>query len=523
MKRRKYAYLIILLSTLLALPSCFNLDENVEDKILAEGFGKNEAEVNSIVGPIYKSLCKYAAGHNFMTLQDASGDMSIVPSKRGGDWWDGGQYREIHMHEWVSTNNSNWGAWDKSTQAISSANLVLNIIGNLKELDPEIKARVMAEVRGVRAFWLYIMMDLWGNIPLVTDITQTGLPEQTSRKEVYEFILKELNEIKDIVRSDVTPSSYGKFTKGAAYTLLAKMYLNAEAWGVDNPRWAEAEAALDEVLKLNYQIEPNFKSNFNPKNESSREAIFSACFSVNDADGYRMQYFDWLHYKDNLALGVKPAGNNCWAAQPEYVKLFDEADQRLSGSFLIGQMYDLSTGEMLYTAHDRPLNHTIEITIIPGTEHDGTVWGDVEQEVGARNFKWDYEPTIVNAMENDFHIFRLADVYLMKAEALVRQGKDNGEATRLVNEIRQRGFGNDSHNYTSVTLEEIALERKLEFAWEQMSRQDCIRFGTFQDKRFLKPATHGKDHLNIFIIPEKAHQANKKLKQNPGYPPFSDN
>jgi len=520
MKKRIYINLVILFSAVFAFSSCLNLDEEIEDKIPADGFGKNEAEVNSIVGPVYKTLCRYAAGHNFMTLQDAAGDMSLVPSKRGGDWWDGGQFREIHMHDWVETNNSIWGAWDKSTQAISSANLVLNIVGNLDELDKDVQTRLLAEVRGVRAFWLYLMIDLWGNIPLVTDYNQTELPVQSSRKEVYDFILKELNEIKDIVRADVTSASYGKFTRGAAYTLLAKMYLNAEAWGVDTGKWAEAEAALDEVMKLGYQIEPNWKANFIAKNESSREAILSACFSVNDASGFRMEYYNWLHYKDNLALGVKPAGNNSWAAQPAYVHLFDEADQRLAGSFLLGQMYDLNTGEMLYTAHDRPLNHTIDIEIIPGTERDGTVWGDVQQEVGARNLKWEYETTIVNAMENDFHIFRLADVYLMKAEALVRQGKDNAEATRLVNVIRERGFGNDSHNYTTVTLNEIALERKLEFAWEQMSRQDCIRFGTYQDARFLKPDTHGQDHLNLFLIPQNAWRTNNKLVQNPGYPAF---
>lgn len=520
MKRKIYINLIVVLAALFALPSCMDLDEVVEDKIPAGEFGKNEAEVNAIVGPVYKTLCRYAANHAFMTLQDASGDMSIVPSKRGGDWWDGGQFREIHMHQWVSTNSSIWNAWDRASQSVSSANLVINIVENIEDLDPALKGRILAEVRGLRAFWLYLMMDFWGNIPLVTDYTQTDLPTQTSRKEVYNFIVKELNEIKDVVRDDVTTASYGKFTRGAAYTFLAKMYLNAEAWGVDNPRWAEAEAALDEVLKLGYIIESNWKANFVPNNENSKEAILSACFSVNDASGFRMQYYNWLHYKDNLALGFNPSGNNSWAAQPDYVRLFDESDQRLTWSFLIGQMYHKSTGEMLYTAHDRPLNHTIDIVIIPGTERDDTVWGDVQQEDGARNWKWDYETTIVNAMENDFHIFRLADVYLMKAEALVRQGKDNAEATRLVNVIRERGFGDDSHNYTSVTLENIAMERKLEFAWEQMSRQDCIRFGTFQNKRFLKPETRGQDHLNLFVIPQRAWQANDKLVQNPGYPAF---
>ncbi len=520
MKKRIYKNILILFTALFAMTSCFNLDEDVLDTVPYDDFGKTEAEVNAIVGPVYQTLCRYAGQHNFMVLHDGAGDMLLIPSKRGGDWWDGGQYREIHMHEWVVTNNSIWGGWNRCSAAISTANLVLYILSDNQVISDDLKKRLEAEVRGVRAFWLYIMMDNWGNIPLVTDYTKTELPTNTPRAEVFNFIISELNEIKEFLRDEVTSSSYGKFTRGAAYTLLAKMYLNAEAWGVGTAKWAEAEAALNEVLKLDYVIEDTWKTNFIAKNEVSREAILSACFSTNAISGYRLTYYDWLHYKDNLALGYKPSGNNCFAAQPDYVRLFDEADQRLHGSFLLGQQYDLETGEMLITAHDRPLNHTIDVPIIPGTERDGTVWGDVEQEVGGRNYKWEYEKTIVNAMENDWHIFRLADVYLMKAEVLVRQNKDNAEATRLVNVIRQRGFGNSDHNYTTVGLDEIALERKLEFAWEQMSRQDMIRFGTYQNARYLKPDTHGKDHLNIFLIPQQAWRSNNNLKQNPGYPAF---
>ena len=181
--------------------------------------------------------------------------------------------RFICMIGWKQIN-SIWGAWDKSPRLFHSANLVLNIVENIEGLDEQVRTRILAEVRGVRAFWLYLMMDFWGNIPLVTDFTQTDLPVQSSRKEVYNFILKELNEIKDIVREDVTPASYGKFTKGAAYTLLAKMYLNAEAWGVDDAKWAEAEEALNVVMELDYQIEPNWKTNFIPKNEVQEKHFF---------------------------------------------------------------------------------------------------------------------------------------------------------------------------------------------------------------------------------------------------------
>lgn len=164
---------------------------------------------------------------------------------------------------------------------------------------------------------------------------------------------------------------------------------------------------------------------------------------------------------------------------------------------------------MLITAHDRPLIHTPEVTVIPGTERDGTIWGDVNQEDGARCNKWTFDKSLTNAMENDFHIFRLADVYLMKAECLIRTGGNNAEATRLVNAVRERAYGNSNHNYASVDLEKIALERKFELAWECHARQDNIRFGTFQNARWLKSETKGKDYMNIFPISQDAWQTDR--------------
>lgn len=519
MKKKLYVYGFFV-AFMLTLSSCFDLDEVVKDSIPADNFGRTEAEINAIVGPAYKTFSRFWS-HNYMALHECTGDMMLIPSKVGGDWFDGGQYRELHMHTWVSTNNTIRGSWNRATEAISSCNLVLNIIAQNQYIDTTVRDRILAEIRGIRAFWFYVMMDNWGNIPMVTDYNDTNLPTLTPRKEAYNFILKELNEIKDVLRSDVGTASYGKFTKGAAYALLAKMYLNAEAWGVDSPRWKEAADACDVVMSLDYIIEPEWKTNFAVNNDVSREAILAACFSANESDGnYRRVDYEWLHYKDNITLGYRGTGNNCMCAQPDYVRLFDEEDKRFEGSFLLGPMIDPATGEVLMTAHDRPLIHTIDVTIVPGSERDGTPWGDVNQEDGARNFKWTYDKSIINMMENDFHIIRLADIYLMKAEALVRQGIDNAIATELVNTIRQRGYGNTNHNYESVTLEDIALERKLELAWEFWARQDNIRFKTFQDVRWLKPSTKGQDHLNIFPIPQTAWQANDKLVQNPGYPSF---
>ena len=126
-------------------------------------------------------------------------------------------------------------------------------------------------------------------------------------------------------------------------------------------------------------------------------------------------------------------------------------------------------------------------------------------------------------MGNDFHIFRLAEVYLMKAEALVRQGKDNAEAAKYVNVIRERAWGDSSHNYATVTLADVQLERRLEFAWELKSRQDDIRFGCFETGMWSSSNCPRKtgEHLKLYPVSFTAWQTNPNLTQNPGYPAFN--
>lgn len=511
----------MLVGTMLLLPlsSCFDLDETVYDKVPSDTFGKTNAEVEAIIGPVYNTLKKYFPS-NWLYLSECTGDMAINPTRKGGDWFDGGIFRDLHMHTWTAQTRALRGSWDAATQSISSCNRIYSTIEDSESMSDEDKQTALTEIRGVRAFWLYVLMDAFGNIPLAIDFKDTSLPATKTRQEAFDYIVSELVDIKDVLRSDVSTASYGKFTKGAAYVLLAKMYLNAEAWGVDSHKtnnWQEVINACDVVMGLNYVLEPDWKVNFQLKNEDSREAILSACFSANDTEEENTLHLRTLHYKDNIALGGTWGAWNGICAATDYAKLFEEDDQRLKNSFLMGEMKDPATGKVLITAHDRPLIHYIDVIQIAGSQYEGSVWGQVNQEDGYRCYKWPYDRATLGALENDFHIFRLSDVYLMKAEALVRMGGDNAMATKLVNAIRERGFGNSSHNYTSVTLENIAVERKLEFAWECFSRQDCIRFGTFQDARYLKPSTKGKDYLNIFPIPQTALDANRNLKQNPGY------
>ena len=510
----KLTSITVILGLLGGMFSCTNLDETVYDKIPADEFGKKPSEINAIIAPIYKTLKSVWPGDIFL-LSEQSGDMAITPTRIGGDWWDGGVHMVLKLHTWEARNGLINGSWNACMSGITTCNQIYATIEKT-DMDADLKERTLAEIRGIRAFWYYILIDYFGNAPLVSDYESTELPGMSTRQQLYDFVINELNDIKDVLRDDVTSESYGKFTQGAAYTLLAKMYLNAGVW-TGTPNWQGVIDACDTVISLDYIIEPNWKTNFEVKNEVSREIILPIAFGKDDGGNH--MHKRTLHYLDPIALGINIGTWNGVSAQPDYVKQFDDADKRKEGSFLIGPMINPATGEVLITAHARPLIHTVDFNIIPGTIREG-MWGEVNQEEGARVNKWVFEKGLSNSdQENDFAIFRLADVYLMKAEALIRLNQDNAEATRLINVIRERGFGNATHNYTSTTLDELLLERRLELAWENSNRQDLIRFGKFLNPGYLRPVT-SPAHLLLFPIPEAAWETNNNLVQNPGYPAF---
>jgi hypothetical protein len=486
------------------------LDETIYGKMPAESFGTTQEEMDALIGPVYRTLKAYYFSYHYR-LVEASGDMAVIPTRRGGDYWNNGIYKEVRMHKWTPDNTLITRSYSEIMSSISTCNQIYKTV-EMSGISN--KERVLAEIRGVRAFLYYVYCDNYGNGPLVTDFSDTSLPSTTKREDIYKFVIDELTDIKDILDSAVNSATYGAFTKGVAYTLLAKMYLNAEIWNPSGgSKWQECMDACDVVLALDYSLETNWKANFNVDNQKSKEIIFPIVFSAADG-GHTLAAFT-LHYLDGIYLGLNLTPNNGFAANPDYVKAYDEDDKRSAWSFLIGASTDPATGDTIITAHNRPLIHTIDIPIIEDTK-DADGWGQVEQEVGARCFKFEFAKGLTGNMENDFPIFRLADIYLMKAECLVRLGKDNDEATRLVNAIRERAFNDNSKLKKSVILTDIYNERRFELAWEGYSRQDQIRYGTFLLPSFWKPYVSDEKYL-VFPIAKSAMDANPNLIQNKGY------
>ncbi len=513
MKKLTLYFTLIMLLGFLAV-GCTNLDEEVFTQIPTDAYGTNEAEVNSLIAPIYTRLRDYNCVASPAPKENCT-DMSVTPTRRGGDWWDGGAYKDMTQGKWTFKTSAAKRIYNDNYNRITNFNQIIYLIQNSKAIPEADKEKFLCQVRAARAMRYIDLIDLYGNVPLVYDFTITEKPETSSRADVYNWTLAELNDIKDKIRADVSAASYGKFTKGAVHFMLAKMYLNAHIWNpAGGQKFQECIEQCNLIMALPYSLELNWKEQFSANNENSKEAILVAVNSITSsfpARGYT------LHYLDPKALGLPGSANNGICAMPGYVKSFDTDDKRYLGSFLIGPMTDPSTGQTIITAHGRPLIHTVDVTMKYSMDADG--WGQVEQEEGARCNKWEFKKG-ATAMENDCAIYRLADVYLMKAECLVRLGQDNPEATRLVNELRKRAFDPSLHATklkTSVTLDDIYKERRFELAWENWGRQDMIRFETFLNPiPGWRPNALPAERL-LFPIPEEAMNANPKLKQNPGY------
>jgi starch-binding outer membrane protein, SusD/RagB family len=346
-------------------------------------------------------------------------------------------------------------------------------------------------------------LDTFGSVPLVT-VAQSdpaNPPAQATRAEVFAFVESELKAaVTDL--SDTPP--YGRFSKGAANALLAKLYLNAQVY-TGTARWADAIASADAVIGSGkYSLTGNYFDNFKIANEGSSESIFVAAFSSTKDLGFPNNNF----YMRTLHYNMIPASPwNGFTTIAEVYDSFDAKDARRQVMW-IGQQYtDLTwpatntVGKPLSDRTGKPLAFTKACPITGADESNGIRVPKYQPDVAAPG----------GQAENDFIIVRLADIMLVKAEALVRSAKP-ADALPIVNAIRARA---GVPAVTAVTLDGIYKERTYEMFWEGVSRQDQIRFGTFNAAWTNKAATAAK--INLFPIPTNQLANNPKLKQNPGY------
>lgn len=523
----KLIFTIIPFFLTVLMQSCTDVEVPVENELTPDNFPSNENQLILASGAVYQQL-RGLYSTTYWHLQTLSTDEAILPARAGG-WYDGARFQQLHLHSWNADHPQVGEVWRWGYGVISTSNQVLALFAAAPDSDA--KAQVEAEVRAIRALAFFFMMDLYGNIPLSVEFGSGKLPEQKSRKEIFEFIESELIGVIPHLSDQVSVSTYGRPTKYMAYALLAKMYLNAEVY-TNQERYQDAVEAADHVISSGvYDLNPDFFGMFAANNgPHTKEFIFAISYDWAQASG---QQFTWygLHYalqqKYNLNFRISgPASTT-----PEYYANFNDPDDIRTQSWLTGKQYDNAGNPIIirttkrgldanYTgadggeAIDYHLEFTPKVTLINEAlfEAGGDELGRAK---GYRNIKYAPDPNAIDRnASNDVPVFRYADILLIKAEALLRGAAATNDQTPLilVNELRQV---RQASLLPDVNLEILLQERAREFSWEAWRRNDLIRYGKFEDSWGYKK---DKDvNKRLFPIPNSERVINPLLTQNNGY------
>lgn len=509
----KTIYKIIPLLTLIVLLGSCNdlhdLEETPYSTLDSENFYQNEDQAVLAMLNAYTQLqYRGTSLWGIMGTQVVTTDEAVIPYREQGAFLrNNGIWLALHRHNFFSNLFPLQAAWDYSFDTIAAANQVIYQIEEAPDFDA--KESMVAELKVLRAYAYYVAMDQFGNIPVTLDFTDTSLPDQYNREEVFEIVEQEVIDNLELLDAEPTQENYGRATQGMAYALLAKMYLNAEVYTGD-PMWEEAIEMCDNIIDSGYySLENDYFSNFSVDNINSGENIFVIPYDRKVGFAFQMHQIT-LHPSFSSVYNYSTPIWNGMSATEAHYNLYDSDDDRIN-SWMVGPQLK-PNGQPLTTSTGDPLEFTPEVSSL-----DNAGEGD-----GVRAAKWEFPRDLQSneSMDNDWAIFRYADILLMKAEAIMRMngGNANQEAMDLVNEVRERAFGNSDHNYTTgtLTLDELLNERSRELAWEGHRRQDLIRFGKWDDSWFAKPGNIG-DHTEIFPIPSNYLSANPNLQQNPGY------
>jgi hypothetical protein len=490
---------------LMSAHSCTKLEPKVYDQTLS--FFNNPGQIAAGIAPAYTSLQGLVPTSDVYALQEVTSDEVVIPT-RGSDWFDGGDPQRLWLHTWTKEQGSMNGAWNFIYSGVARVNLILQQVAAVTPVPPQI-TNINAELKTIRAFYYYMALDLFGNVPIVTDF-QTDLASVTNkpRAEVFAFVEKEIKDNISGLPVKGNPT-YGRMTKEFAFALLSKLYLNAEVY-TGTPRWTDAIAAADSVINSGkFSLEGDIFDNFILQNQTSSEVIFTIpCDVKAGVGGFGLQMAT-LHYQSNETFGIQSTPWNGWCSNADFYNNFEDADSR-KNMFLVGQQYKDSSGirvAQVDKAVNLPLSFYPEINTISSP-------APIFRMAGVRCAKYEFTKDTWGAMDNDWVVTRLGEVYLNRAEAMFRGGVgDRGLAD--FNAIRARaGLGPWADG--NLTLAEIEKERARELAWEGHRRTDMIRFGTYLNARVPDKKVSESFRI-LFPIPKPQIDRNPNLTQNPGY------
>ena len=526
MKKTKF-FFIILAGMLFTFSSCLKDLDTVplDDREITA------ADVFNEPGAYQQILAKLYAGLAVSGQEGPAGNADISGIDEGfgqylrGLWyhqvlstdeavigWDDQTIKDFVYQSWTATDVFVAAFYYRVFYQISAANEYIRETTDARLDERGVSGALRAEVEGYRAEARFLRalsywhaLDVFGNVPFVTEEDAVGafLPEQIMRANLFNYIESELLEIIPLMAEPRSDNYYGRADRAAAWMLLAKLYLNAEVY-IGQPKYTECITYCKEIINAGYTLEPEFKYLFNADNYlSTNEIIFRVPYHGINTRTYGGTTFIIKAGTGGGMTGLDYGIDGGWGGTrttKQIVNLFNASDPR-----------------RLFFTEDQ----TLEIETL----------GDFTNGYAStkfNNLKRDGTPgTSLEFVDTDFPMFRLGDVYLMYAEAVLRGGTggDLNTAIGYVNDLRERAWGNSNGNIGEVNLNFILEERARELFWEGHRRTDLIRFGKFAGANGYVWAWKGnsKDGLdvdvkyNLFPIPAADINANPNLEQNQGY------
>lgn len=491
---------ILFISVVLIGLGCTKLDEDLYDKIPGDLYPENENQIANLSVDAYAKLKPLVDDEGWWFLaQEVSSDEFCGPT-RDADWFDGGKWVNIHKHEWSNDDEGVNRMWDRFWQGITTCNQILDMLRVLPESD-EINAK-MDEVEVMRSFYYYLLLDNYGDAPYLT--SAANAPEQPykiRREDIFDSLVA---TVESALPSLKKINNKYLATRYMGFSLLAKLYLNAGVYKGEI-QWAKAGQYCDSILEGPYNLENNVLAPFLTNNENSSEIIFSIPYDENNFQGFRL-HMRTLHYQHNLKYDMPVGPWNGLCVVPTFFDTYEDNDLRREGYHIFGMQYDSKGNEIIDGETGQPLNIDPHLPALMMTAATHTP--EQIRTTGARVGKYEIKMGAKENLSNDFPLFRLTDIYLMKAEVELRL---NGNGDEWINPIRQRAGVSE---WTGASLDDLLAERGRELYCEGHRRQDLIRFGKFTDAWWEKTVT-GDPSVSTFPIPKWATEANPNLLLDP--------
>ena len=530
---------VVALSLTLVATSCVNKlnVKPIDPKLItAEKLFSNPANYYSLLAKCYAGLTISGQSGSSGAPDIANPDQGVAtflrvmwtaeenPTDEVINGWGDGGLIQYHDQSLSDLNNYNSVLYERIYFNIAVCNeFVRQVQPRFNSLPDSLKPKVthyLAEARFLRALYYYYAMDFWGNVPFVTEKDKVGasMPKQIKRADLFKYIESELKDISsDLLPANHSAEYYGRANKAAAWFLLAKMYLNAKVY-TGTSRYNDCIAYCDSIINAGYSLVPNYADLFLADNNVTGrdEIIFpvvedglhsqnygGTCFIINASEGGSMST---SYY--GIAGGW--SGN---ITTSTFIKKFSDPTGLTDHRAMFYNYNYPNPGQNQGVDPATPASQTFTPLLAVDKFRNVTSLG-----VPGQNSTFP---------DTDFPLFRLADVYLMYAEATLRGGDGNPSlALQYVNDIRERAYGNNSGDITSsqLTLPFILDERGRELYWEATRRTELIRVGEFSDgdykwdwKGGVKNGRATSPTNDLYPIPAADMTTNSNLVQNPGY------